>query len=134
MWANGRGQSVIDMLAAVGLQIAAVAILALFAGVWAGGESARSVVLGGAAAIIPNALFALRLALHRKRPPESYPVVFFLWEFVKIGLTILLLFGIVKTQTDLRWLSLLLGLIVALQAPLFVMAFERNPLTRGKSS
>ena len=98
------------MLAAVGLQIAAVAVLALFAGVWAGGESARSVLLGGAAAIIPNALFALRLALHRKRPPESYPVVFFLWEFVKIGLTILLLFGIVKTQTDLRWLSLLLGL------------------------
>ena len=121
------------MLAAVGLQIAAVAVLALFAGAWAGGESARSVLLGGAAAIIPNALFALRLTLHRKRSPESYPVVFFLWEFVKIGLTILLLFGIVKTQPDIRWLSLLLGLIVALQAPLFAMAFERDPLSRGKS-
>ncbi len=134
MWANGRGRSVIDMLAAVGLQIAAVAVLALFAGVWAGGESARSVMLGGAAAIIPNALFALRLTLHRKRAPESYPVVFFLWEFVKIGLTIVLLFWIVKTQADIRWLSLLLGLIVALQAPLFAMAFERGLPSRGKST
>ena len=134
MRANGHGRSVIDMLAAVGLQIAAVAVLALVAGGWAGWESARYVVLGGAAAIIPNALFALRLALHRKRSPESYPVVFFLWEFVKVGLTVLLLFWIVKTQSDIRWLALLLGLIAALQAPLFAMAFERNPLARGKSS
>ncbi len=122
------------MLAAVGLQIAAVAVLAFFAGIWAGGESARSLLLGGAAAIIPSALFALRLTLHRKRSPESYPVVFFLWEFVKIGLTILLLFGIVKTQANLEWLWLLIGLIVALQAPLFAMAFERDLFTKGKSS
>lgn len=133
MRANGHGRSVIDMLAAVGLQIAAVAVLAVFFGVWAGWESARSVVLGGAAAIIPNALFALRLTLHRNRPPESYPVVFFLWDFVKIGLTIALLFWIVKTQSNIQWLALLLGLIVALQAPLFAMAFERNPLSKGKS-
>ncbi len=121
------------MLAAVGLQIAAVAVLASLAGVWAGWESARFVMLGGAAAVIPNALFALRLTLHRKRSPESYPVVFFLWQFVKIGLTVGLLFWIVKTQANIRWLALLLGLIVALQAPLFAMAFERNPLSKGKS-
>ena len=121
------------MLAAVGLQIAAVTVLASLAGVWAGWESARFVMLGGAAAIIPNALFALRLTLHRKRAPESYPVVFFLWQFVKIGLTIVLLFGIVQTQANIRWLALLLGLIVALQAPLFAMAFERNPWSKGKS-
>ncbi|SRR5690606_15637988 len=133
MRANGHGRSVIHMLAAVGLQIAAVAVLALFSGVWAGWESARFVMLGGAAAIIPNALFALRLTLHRKRAPESYPVVFFLWEFVKIGLTVMLLFWIVKTQADIRWLALLLGLIVALQAPLFAMAFERNPFAKGRS-
>jgi len=133
MRANGRGRSVIDMLAAVGLQIAAVSVLALIAGGWAGWESARSVMLGGVAAIIPNALFALRLTLHRKRTPESYPVVFFLWEFVKIGLTVLLLFWIVKTQADIRWLWLLIGLIAALQAPLFAMAFERNPLSKGRS-
>lgn len=121
------------MLAAVGLQIAAVAVSALIAGLWTGWESARFLVLGGAAAIIPNALFALRLALNRNRSPESYPVIFFLGQFAKIGLTAGLLFWLVKTEPDIRWLPTIIGLIVALQAPLFALAFERDPLSRGKS-
>lgn len=114
------------MLAAVGLQIAAVALLALVAGLTTGMESARFLLLGGAVAIVPNALFALRLSLHRKRPPESYPVVFFLGEFAKLGLTVGLLAGIVKSVPDIRWLPLLIGLIVALKAPLFALAFVRS--------
>ena len=114
------------MLAAVGLQIAAVAVLALVAGVTTGMESARFLLLGGAVAIVPNALFALRLSLHRKRPPESYPVVFFLGEFAKLGLTVGLLAWIVKSVPDIRWLPRLIGLIVALKAPLFALAFVRS--------
>lgn len=114
------------MLAAVGLQIAAVAVLALVAGLTTGMESARFLLLGGAVAIVPNALFALRLALHRKRTPESYPVVFFLGEFAKLGLTVGLLAWIVKSVPDIRWLPLLIGLIVALKAPLFALAFVRS--------
>lgn len=114
------------MLAAVGLQIAAVAVLALVAGLTTGMESARFLLLGGAVAIVPNALFALRLALHRKRTPESYPVVFFLGEFAKLGLTVGLLAWVVKSVPDIRWLPLLIGLIVALKAPLFALAFVRS--------
>ena len=113
------------MLAAVGLQVAAVAVLALVAGLTTGMESARFLLLGGAVAIVPNALFALRLSLHRKRPPESYPVVFFLGEFAKLGLTVGLLAWIVKSVPDIRWLPLI-GLIVALKAPLFALAFVRS--------
>lgn len=123
------------MLAAVGLQIAAVVVLALVAWVAAGWESARFLMLGGIVAIVPNALFALRLALHRKRPPESYPVVFFLGEFAKIGFTVVLLVAIVKTVPEIRWLALLIGLIVALIAPLFALAFVRSvPEAAGKSA
>ncbi len=122
------------MLAAVGLQIAAVAVLALVAGLTTGWESARFLLLGGAVAIVPNALFALRLALHRKRTPESYPVVFFLGEFAKIGLTAGLLAWIVKSVPDIRWLPLLIGLIVALKVPLFALAFVRSlPPVKGQS-
>ncbi|ODS96993.1 MAG: hypothetical protein ABS56_11225 [Lautropia sp. SCN 69-89] len=122
------------MLAAVGLQIAAVAVLALVAGLTTGWESARFLLLGGAVAIVPNALFALRLALHRKRTPESYPVVFFLGEFAKIGLTVGLLAWIVKSVPDIRWLPLLIGLIVALKVPLFALAFVRSlPSVKGQS-
>jgi len=122
------------MLAAVGLQIAAVAVLALVAGVTTGMDSARFLLLGGAVAIVPNALFALRLALHRKRTPESYPVVFFLGEFAKLGLTVGLLALIVKSVPDIRWLPLLIGMIVALKAPLFALAFVRSlPEAKGNS-
>ncbi len=122
------------MLAAVGLQIAAVAVLALVAGLTTGWESARFLLLGGTVAIVPNALFALRLALHRKRTPESYPVVFFLGEFAKIGLTVGMLAWIVKSVPDIRWLPLLIGLIVALKAPLFALAFVRSlPQAKGSS-
>ncbi|HVL56796.1 MAG TPA: ATP synthase subunit I [Burkholderiaceae bacterium] len=108
------------------MQIAAVVALALGAAVAAGWPSAGFVVLGGAAAIIPNGLFALRLAAQRGKPTDSYPVVFFLGEFAKIGLTIALLALIGRWIDDVRWLPLLLGLIVALKAPLFALLLARD--------
>ena len=111
------------MLIAVGLQIASILVVALAAAVMVDLQSALFVVLGGAAAIVPNGLFALRLALHRGKAPESYPVVFFLGEFVKIGLTVAILFWIVKSFDGIRWLPLLIGLIVALKMPLFALMF-----------
>lgn len=111
---------------AVVLQLASVLVLALGAGILAGWSSALYVVLGGAAAIIPNSLFALRLASHRGRSAESYPVVFFLGEFAKIGLTVALLAAINKWLGPVEWLPLLLGLIVALKAPLLALWFWRT--------
>ncbi len=111
------------MLIAVGLQIASILVVALAAAAMVDLQSALFVVLGGAAAIVPNGLFALRLALHRGKAPESYPVVFFLGEFVKIGLTVAILFWIVKSFDGIRWLPLLIGLIVALKMPLFALMF-----------
>ena len=110
------------MFIAVGLQVAAVAVLALAAGIGFDWSSAGFLVLGGAAAIIPNSLFALRLAIQRGKPAESYPAVFFLGEFAKIGLTIALIALIARSFPATNWLALLIGLIAALQAPLFALA------------
>lgn len=116
------------MFAAVGSQVAAVAVLAMLAGVVFDWNSARDLALGGFTAIVPNGLFALRLVMHRNRAPESYPVVFFLGEFMKIGLTAGLLALVVRNVADLQWLALLVGLIVALKAPLvWGMWFLRVP-------
>ena len=52
---------------------------------------ARFVLFGGASAVIPNGLFALRLAMHRGRPPESYPVVFLIGELLKVLLSVALM-------------------------------------------
>lgn len=114
------------MFAAVALQFVAVALGAVVAGVSSDWTSARFFVLGGAAAMIPNGLFAWRLTLHRRRRPESYPTVFFLGEFVKIGLTVALLALIARVVPGVRWLPLLLGFFVALKVPLFALLIARD--------
>lgn len=114
------------MFIAVGLQVATVSLLALVAGIGFDWTSAKYLALGGAAAIIPNGLFALRLATHRNRPAESYPVVFLLGEMLKIGLTLALLALVVRSLGPVSWLPLLIGLIVALKVPLFALLLARN--------
>jgi len=105
------------MFSAVLSQLLVSAALCLVTGLWQGWESASYVALGAVVVIIPNALFALRLSLHQGRTPESYPVVFFLGEFLKIGLIVAGLGLIVKYVPGAQWLPLLIGMIVALKAP-----------------
>ena len=47
-------------------------------------------------------------------------------EFGKIGLTAALLALIAKSVESISWLPLLIGLIAALQAPLFALMVVRN--------
>jgi ATP synthase protein I len=114
------------MFIAVGLQVVLVSLTALGAALWFDWIHAWSVALGGATAFIPNGLFALRLAIHRGRDPESYPAVFFLGEFAKIGLTIALLALVGRWVEPLSWPALVAGFIVALKAPLFAMLWARE--------
>ncbi len=109
------------MVAAILLQWFAVLVTAAIALMLSGPTAAGSALLGGMAAAIPNTLFAARLGLHRGRRPESYPVVFFLGEFIKIGLTILLFGAVIVWGGEQHWLALTLGLIVTLKAPLFAL-------------
>jgi ATP synthase protein I len=119
------------MFTAVGLQVVVVAALALIAGgIW-GMEVALSLVFGGAAAIVPNALFALRLATNRGRTSETYPVVFFLGEIVKIGLTVALLVWAATSLPQLQWPPLLAGLIAALKAPFLLPLVVRGEPAEG---
>jgi ATP synthase protein I len=108
------------MLKTVGLQVLATIIATLLAFWWSEMAFATSVLVGGAAAVVPNGLFALRLAAHKNKSAESYPVVFFLSEFAKIGLTIAALAVAYQWLPDVSGAGLLLGFIVALKAPMFV--------------
>jgi ATP synthase protein I len=111
------------MLIAVGLQTLAVLIGILIAALVGGSHAAWSLFLGGAAGVVPNALFAFRLSRHKGRSPESYPTVFFLGEFTKIGLTIFAFGLILKYAPDTNWLAAMIGFIVGLKAQLFALWF-----------
>lgn len=114
------------MWLAVILQFFACAVLGLSAWLIAGPVAGMSGLLGGMCAAIPSALFATRLALNKGRSPESYPVVFFMGEFVKIGLTIGLFGAVIAWDGEKHWLALICGLIVTLKMPLFAMWFDRS--------
>ncbi|MEZ5652725.1 MAG: ATP synthase subunit I [Burkholderiaceae bacterium] len=109
------------MFVAVALQVVSILVLSVAAWLVFGSGHAISLLAGGLAATVPNALFAFRLSLNKGRSPESYPVVFFLGEFIKIGLTVALLALMVRWADHWQWPAVMLGLIVALKAPLFAI-------------
>ncbi|MDD3352964.1 ATP synthase subunit I [Zoogloea sp.] len=107
------------MFKAVYLQIGATILAAAIAGLISGTRGALSAALGGAACTLPNLLFAIRLSLVSRRPAASYPIEFFVGEFLKIASTVGLLATVQFAYPDVHWLALFAGLIVALKANLF---------------
>jgi ATP synthase protein I len=104
------------MLRTVSLQTCASIVAALVAYALAGWYAAVSALLGGIACVVPNALFALRLASAVRRPGGTTVATFFVGEFVKLGLTVAILLAIAKGFHELNWLALLAGFIVALKS------------------
>lgn len=98
------------------IQFFTTLIVALAAGLISGGHAAISALLGGAACLVPNGLFALRLTMASRRPGGANPLTFFVGEFVKLVATVLLLVLIAKTYTNLNWLAMLVSIIAVLNS------------------
>ena len=103
---------------AVYLQIVITIAAAVAAGLIVGLQGAVSAAAGGLAYALPSLLFVWRLKIGAKRPGLASPATFFVGEFVKIALTVVLLLLTVKTYAELHWPSFLIGLGLALQAGL----------------
>lgn len=101
------------MLIAVAIQ-AVVTLLASFVSwlVW-GPTVALSLVAGGGSIVVPNALLALRVKASR---PSVAPMVLLAGEFVKIGLSVFLLWLAYRWIEGLSWPGLIIGLVMALQS------------------
>lgn len=104
------------MFRIVGLQLLATFAVALIAGLLGGADAAVSALLGGAACVVPNALFALRLALAARRPQGTDIAAFFVGEFIKLGSTVALLALIGWLWKDVVWLALIVAVIAALKS------------------
>jgi ATP synthase protein I len=102
------------------LQIGATIVATAIAAVFFGSRGAVSAALGGLACALPNGLFALRLHLLSKRAGASHVTAFFFGEFVKIASIVGLLVLIGRFYEGVHWGSLVIGLILALKANLFV--------------
>ena len=106
---------------------AAGGVLSAFAAWWVSGESAVgwSVVYGAMAVVIPGALFARGLLSKVSTiNPATAVTGFFLWEMVKIGLVLAMLYAAPRLVTDLSWPAMLVGLVVTMKVVWLVLWLE----------
>jgi ATP synthase protein I len=105
-------------------------VILLLAGVaWAGfgAGSAKSLLLGGVAVALPNALLALWLTARLYRAGTVGVVSLFAGEMLKLGMTIVLLVVVVVAlKPQVAWLALIVGVVAALKAQWLAVWFTRN--------
>ncbi|MEY3651815.1 MAG: hypothetical protein RLZZ351_1180 [Pseudomonadota bacterium] len=79
------------MLRLVLTQFAVTLCVAAVAGLIGGGNALLSSLLGGLCCVLPNGLFALRIANSARSPEALTPMTFIFGEFTKIVMTIAML-------------------------------------------
>jgi ATP synthase protein I len=91
-------------------------------------SAAWSALYGALAVVIPAALFARGLTSKvSSMNPGAAVAGFFLWEMVKIGLTLAMLFAAPRLVPDLSWPAMLVGLVVTMKVVWLVLLLQPRP-------
>jgi ATP synthase protein I len=114
------------MLRLVSLQMMATIVAGLIAGLLGGWSAMFSAVLGGLCCVVPNAVMAVRLFASAQKPGGANPAAFFIWEFVKIALTLTLLYVTARLYHELNWFALIGGFIVALKSYIILIFRQKQ--------
>jgi ATP synthase protein I len=89
-------------------------------------SAAWSAAYGALSVVVPAALFARGLTSKTSSINSGAAVFgFLLWEMVKIGLTIAMLFAAVKFVKDLSWPAMLVGLVITMKVYWVVFAWRK---------
>ena len=107
-------------------QLATGVMVALVAAVITGRQGVGwSALYGALAVVIPGALFARGLTSKvALMNPGAAVAGFFLWEMVKVGLTVAMLFAAPRVITDLSWPAMLVGLVVTMKVVWLVLVLH----------
>lgn len=111
----------------IALQWLVILVFAAAAGLLAGTNGGLSLLVGGTAVALPNALLALWLTLRVHRVGRLGAAAMLGGEFLKLGLTMaLLVLFIVRLKPTLSWLALIIGVVIALKAQWLALWFTRR--------
>lgn len=129
-----KRQSMISPWRVIGWQLVATVVVGLLAWLFAGRVPVvMSSLYGAMAVVIPAALFARGLTSRMSSVnPGAAVFGFFLWEMVKIALTVAMLFAAPRLVTDLSWPAMLVGLVVTMKVywvALFVRPGRKTNVT-----
>lgn len=104
--------------ALVGSQLIAGVVVAVLAWLLSGqSRMAWSAAYGALAVVIPSLLFVRGLARQKQATHAGSALVgFFVWEMVKIALTLAMLVAAPRLVNELSWLALVAGFVVTMKA------------------
>ena len=92
-----------------------------------------SALYGAMAVVVPSAIFARGLLSRvTLMNPAAAVTGFFLWEMVKVGLVLAMLFAAPKLVTNLSWPAMLIGLVVTMKAIWLVLWLEAGVRRKSK--
>ena len=92
-----------------------------------------SALYGALAVVMPGALFARGLMSKvSSMNPGAAVTGFFLWEMVKVGLVLAMLFAAPRLVPDLSWPAMLMGLIVTMKVVWLVLWLDAVVRRRSK--
>ena len=111
------------VLAQVVVGLAVAALTWLFTGQV---SAAGSAAYGALSVVVPAALFARGLTSKTNAIHTGAAVfAFLLWEMVKIGLTIAMLYAAILLVKDLSWPAMLVGFVVTMKVYWVVFAWRK---------
>lgn len=111
----------------VGAQVLLGLLVAFFVWLISGQvDAVYSALYGALAVILPAAFFARGLTSRVSALNAGAAVFgFFLWEMVKIGLTVAMLFAAPRLVSDLSWPAMLAGLVVTMKVYWVALGFRK---------
>jgi ATP synthase protein I len=112
----------------VGAQLGVGVVVALLTALVTGkAEMAWSALYGAAVVFVPGALMARGVTSRLSRmSPASGAVSFMLWEFVKIGVSVLMLVLAPQIVQHLSWLALLVGMVLCMKVYWVALLWRRR--------
>jgi len=122
-----KRQPLLSVWRVVGVQVILGLLVAGFVWFVSGRMAAVYSALYGALTVIaPAALFARGLTSRVASVNVGAAVFgFFLWEMVKIGLTVAMLFAAPRLVSDLSWPAMLAGLVVTMKVYWVALGFRK---------
>lgn len=103
--------------------------------VWQSAMLAQSAAYGMSAVVLPQVLLLRGMAgVQGRWSPGALLLRFFVWEMVKIALTVAILFSAIRVLGEMSWPALLAGLVVTMKANWLVLALRtanRSPDGKG---
>ena len=122
-----KRQPLLSVWRVIGVQLLAGLVVASLSGWWFGVSTAQSVMYGSLAVVFPAALFALGL-MGRMSSVNAGSAVFgfFLWELVKLALTVVALVAAPRWVENLSWPAMLVGLLVTMKVYWVALGWRRG--------